>query len=221
MSDETLLVTVTESDVTEEANETPDEDLAPDDDQAEEPDEDEAAEDEEPEARVPSSQTILADRDRKLSSETRRHENALRKIYGPDFEELAVCPLCLSDGWIIPAPPGAFPDEQWEAVKMAAGQETDAKYEAAHHAERCTYCDGWGEVLSGSQNPTHRLVACPDCTGTGWRAKIDAPPPAPTFQIAPPPPNGAATIDWTRPRDQWDRPEGHPHFGMAPNLVGL
>ena len=176
----------------------------------------------EPEPHEPSSQTVLDQRARNLEGETRRHEKALRKIYGDDFETLAVCPLCLSDGYIIPAPPGAMPPEQWEAVQLAAGQLAEENYREADFAETCPTCDGWGKVLSGSKDPTHRTIPCRPCEGKGWKAKLGEPAPLPTFTLpAPPPPNGAASIDWTRPRDQWGRPEGHPHFGMEPSLVGI
>ena len=191
-----------------------------------EPDEDEdeelEPEPEPSEPSEPSSETVLAERHKALASETRRHETRLRTIYGNDFESLAVCPLCLADGWIVPAPPGAMPPEQWEAVQLAAGQAPDANYREADYAETCPTCDGWGQVLSGSKTDTQRLIPCRPCEGKGWKAKLGEQQPAPTFALpVPPPPNGAVSIDWTRPKDNWGRPEGHPHFGMEPSLVGI
>src|SRR5437762_10533063 len=173
----------------------------------------------EPEPHEPSSQTVLDQRARNLEAETRRHEKALRRAYGDDFETLAVCPLCLADGWIIPAPPGAMAPEQWEAVQLAAGQLADENYRAADFAETCTTCDGWGKVLSGSKDPTHRTIPCRPCEGKGWKAKLELAQPAPTF-VLPAPPTAASslTLNWQGAKDNWGRPEGHPHFGMEPAL---
>jgi len=191
-----------------------------------EPDEDEdeelEPEPEPSEPSEPSSETVLAERHKALASETRRHETRLRTIYGNDFESLAVCPLCLADGWIVPAPPGAMPPEQWEAVQLASGQVAERVLLKAKHTIRCEDCDGWGMVDTDARNEHTNEIQCPACEGKGWKAKLGEQHPPPTFALpVPPPPNGAVSIDWTRPKDNWGRPEGHPHFGMEPSLVGI
>jgi hypothetical protein len=176
---------------------------------------------EELEEHVPSSQTVIIERNRKLEAETKRHENVLRKVYGDDFADLAVCPCCLSDGWIIPAPPGAFPPEQWEAVKMACGQEGDVQFKMADYAEPCPQCEGWGKVATGSHVPDLGTPLCRDCNGQGWREKQAPLTAVPQWTPTPPAPaTETLALDWTRPRDAYGRPEGHPRFGIDPQYNG-
>ncbi len=186
--------------------------------------EDETAPGQEPAPRqtVVSTQTLLAERDKKLTQETKRHENALTKIYGDDWSDLAPCPLCLTDGYVIPAPPGAMPPEQWEAIEMAAGQESDTVFLPAEFSERCDKCDGRGEVLTGAQTEHGRLTACRKCNGSGWVDKVLplAAVPQWTPQQPPMPPPENLSLDWTRPRDGFGRPEGHPRFGIDPAVNG-
>lgn len=180
----------------------------------------EEPEEEEPEAHVPASLTVLAERDRKLESETRRHENALRKLYGDDFETLAPCPLCLADGWVAPTPPGVMDPEQWLAIQAASGQLTDAEYRDAPYAVRCETCDGWGEVASGSRTEAGRLIVCRDCSGNGWREQVAQTAGVPMVSAMHPVlSNGSAEDPASVLRDQWNRPAGHRHFGIPPDQL--
>jgi hypothetical protein len=184
-------------------------------DAAEPADEPELEPDAEPEPHVESSQTTLAKRDKALTTETKRHETALRKAYGDDFETLAPCPLCLTDGWVIPAPPGAFPPEQWDAVKIAAGQDAGENFKLAYYAEPCPTCDGWGKVATGSHVTDLGTPICRDCNGQGWREKQAPLAPVASWQppVAPPIVNRLPGED-TGEYDKWGRPAGHERFGI-------
>lgn len=213
----------TEQETPEQEPQEPVSELEPENPDAEpddEPDEPDESPEEPAEPSVPSSQTVLAARDKALEAETRRHENALRKAYGDDFDTLAPCPLCLTDGWVIPAPPGAMPAEQWEAIQQAAGQLSEENFKQAEYAETCDTCDGYGQVLSGSKTEAGRLIVCRTCEGKGWKAKLEAAPSLPTFTL--PPPNTTAsptTYNVNGTPDQWGRPAGHPHYGIEPAYV--
>src|SRR5258706_10745847 len=82
----------------------PDEPEITEDDAAEQPEGEPGEQEPEQRQRVPSSVTVIEKRDKALAAETKRHETALRKAYGDDFETMAPCPLCLTDGWVIAAP---------------------------------------------------------------------------------------------------------------------
>jgi hypothetical protein len=83
-----------------------------------------------------------------FKAEYRRHENALRKIMGEDFEVLEQCNACAGMGY---APP----------VEIQA-----------HHAYRaCDTCNGFGVVRTGARNPEHEVTSCPRCGGLGFLTK--------------------------------------------------
>ena len=84
----------------------------------------------------------------------------------------------------------------------------------------CPLCGGWGELRTGSKRPEFSKLPCSRCNGTGH---VVGPPPAPqavqgapeAAQASPPayvfPPNQGT--------DPWDRPAGHPHFGIHPKDI--
>lgn len=180
-----------------------------------------AEQEEHPAPSGPSSETILAKRNKALDAETKRHETALRKAYGDDFETLSPCPLCLTDGWVIPAPPGAFPPEQWEAVQLAAGMMEGNSYNQAPWTEICPTCDGEGDLLTGAKIERGRLTPCRDCNAMGWREKQVPLAPVATWPITT---TGSGDVVFTPipglAPDDWKRPAGHPRFGQDPATNG-
>jgi len=124
--------------------------------EAEEPDEDEAAEEEEAEPESPpeppaeptqAPEALL----RKFESENARHEKALGKIMGEDFEAFEPCAACGAIGFAIPQPP---PDFKVHALTF-----------------ECQECDGLGQLVSGSKVEAFALLTCPTCQGKGYREK--------------------------------------------------
>lgn len=86
---------------------------------------------------------------------------------------------------------------------------------------KCEPCDGWGQVLSGARNPATRVQPCTNCGGSGFEVKVKVAGEQ-TYQpvygeIVP------AYVDVNgggQGPDAWQRPAGHPHYGIAPSLVG-
>lgn len=137
------------------------------------------------------------------------YEKALAKIDGLAFDQMVECDRCGSMGYhppqvlVLPEP------------KPAPDRET------------CPDCDGLGQVLSGAKNELHYLEQCNRCNGNGWVSKArDAqytPPPngAPgALAMTPgaPDPYGTPSPS-TMPLDAWQRPFGHPHYGVPPAAI--
>jgi hypothetical protein len=192
----------------------PDEELDPDGETDEEP---------EPEPEGESEASIQA-RIKKISDqvdrEDERHVKRYREIFGEEFDSTyKECPLCQLAGWAFPYD-GNMPEEQRQVVALVIGEDGGTDYKEAQFSQTCDACDGLGQVLSGAKTPHGQLVVCRKCTGNGWIEKLPAPislvPPA-----APSPPPGVpfAGPDPSLAPDQWGRQQGHPHYGIDPNLV--
>jgi len=106
-----------------------------------EPDADEPEASHEPQ-RVKSSETQMLEREKKLKSEDTRHENALKKIYGDDFERQAYCPLCIGQGFLEPIPAGEQPDEIWAAITALSGRTPASEYRHPDELVACERCNG-------------------------------------------------------------------------------
>lgn len=192
----------------------PDEELEPDGEQEAEP---------EPEPEPESEASIQAKLKRisdQVDREDNRHEKRYAEILGDDFGMYAPCPLCQLAGYAFTYPPGTMPDEQRAAVALVLGETAGTEYQQAPWAETCLTCAGNGVVLSGAATEHGRLIPCRDCNGSGWREKL-APPPTPIFQAVaqPPAPQPFVGPDPSLPGDKWGRQQGHPHYGIDPNLV--
>lgn len=146
----------------------------PDEEPEPEPDE----EPQEPEAQGPSDAQL-----RDMERENTRHEKALAKITGPDWQLFNPCPHCGGVGF---SP--LDPDE-------LAGLRSDET------TTRCPTCDGWGQLKTESRVPAEMERNCSQCGGTGTIVKL-APvtltPPATTEPppIPPPPTWNPATNQW-------------------------
>jgi hypothetical protein len=184
----------------------------------EDPDELEPEPEPEPE---PVTEARIREIQRKTNAEDERHEKRLREIMGDLFEGYEPCPLCLSSGFLMPFPPGAFDPEQARAVELAMGAGESVPRKKHPTKVRCEACDGWGELDTDSRRPEYARDACLVCNGFGTvdsalqssEGQLVTPAqwtPPPAYEPTPPPPNA----------DGWGRPMGHPHWGVPPSQVG-
>lgn len=170
---------------------------------------------------APSPEQIEA-RQKAWERERDRHFRELEKRDDHRYALSAVCPLCEGHGMIFPELPEPENTARRVAISMALGGDGEPEYETAADREECPDCKGWGEVLTGSKRRENRTGQCFRCNGTGFvtrQAEVSplfTPPPVPVAAqpFGAGPPNGG-------PRDAWDRPMGHPHFGQPPATVGV
>ena len=88
--------------------------------------------------------------------------------------------------------------------------------------ERCPECDGYGETVTGSRSPHALTAPCGKCSGNGWiiRARdagLPVLPPSNTSTVSAVANGSSQQV----PADAWDRPYGHPHYGIPPSMVGV
>lgn len=170
----------------------------------------------------PSSATVTSDLDKRLTAESKRHTTALEKAYGQLWPDRFPCPLCETEGFLTPWPEGSMPDDQAEAVAALAGTLTGPELKADPRSIRCEACDGWGDVSTGARREVNATAPCPACSGKGYQNEADrvsatfANGQPPTLAYVPPP-----AFPVTGELDQWNRPAGHPHFGIDPVYVGV
>ena len=193
---------------------------------------------------TPASDAEMAKRDKAMNSEDKRHENAVAKLYGPDWSLMTDCPLCLNHGYVPTQPDPDFDPMQRLAVLTSMGE--GAPVELAFHPDfyRCELCDGWGELSTHSRRDVMNHEQCPDCGGRGSRSKAQDHalagvqlPYTPPAVVLPPlgsaPTNGApptATITQGghtftglpgAAPDQLGRMAGHPLWGFPAESGGI
>ncbi len=163
-----------------------------------------------------------------LDREADRHEKAVQKIMGEDFDQLARCALCAMSpaGYVFPFE--ALPPEAQDAIREGVNQYVSGggidleRFQFAADMRECEVCQGEGLVRSGSKHEAHLLEVCNPCTGNGWKrveavlAPVATLPPAP---VAPAAPNDAPYRDaqgqpcWVQP-DTAGRLYGDPNYGL-------
>lgn len=205
-------------------------DAEPDTEPDAEPDPEEETEPEaEPETQAqpdelpPDDVQRMVARDKALERENKRHEKTLGNLYGEEWDNLSLCPLCMGEGFTLPHAPGDLPEEVLQAMDALSGRYAPPEYVEDTDYERCDHCQGHGRTITGSQNPEHVTKLCDKCQGNGFVRKqatngnvaqfpvptLDAPAP-----VGPPPTYGSP-----EPDDQWGRPAGHAHYGLDPRYV--
>lgn len=118
-------------------------------------------------ARQPSDGPSEADL-KALEKEHRRHESAMRKLMGDDFDAFQPCEGCGGAGF-VPLGTVALPVTQADPA-----------------CEVCNGCLGLGFRSTGSFMPGQETISCSDCVGKGYRAKLE-PVPTPTAIPGAPP----------------------------------
>lgn len=96
---------------------------------------------------------------RALESEDRRHLKVLVKHLGEDMAEHA-CEACAGFGYV----------PVWLREVEALQPHDDFR--------ACDTCKGWGQVLTGSKRAGNEARDCPDCGGSGFKAKVTGVAPA-------------------------------------------
>jgi hypothetical protein len=170
---------------------------------------------------APSSQKAVADAGKKLEAEAARHDKRVREIMGDDFEITRPCPACFTPGFVFDPEVAPMPEETREAILAFLGDDGGPKFKAHPDLEMCSYCDGYGELTTGSRNPGALTEICPRCSRQGYVAKNSAPSPngQPPAWVPPPPPAPAydtANVN----KDEWGRPIGSEHYGQDPRYNG-
>ena len=195
--------------------------------EAEFPEEEEQEAAEEAEAPEPDPEPepqALSERDvekvtRQLANESARHGKRVQEIMGADFDLLAPCPLCVTDGYCYKPEAGfVFEPLHRAAIAAAMGEDSGPAYKSDPGTQACDACDGWGDVLTGSKREAAKVKGCDACGGTGWKPKLSAvQQPAHLAAVAPPYPGYGIPylpIEGGSP-DYLNRPAGHPHYNMT------
>lgn len=145
---------------------SPDEIRAADDEAAQ----NEAEPEPEPVPELPSDKQMEAI-GKKLDAEADRHKKRVAEIVGDQMADLAPCPLCVIDGFVMSEAPPEFDPMQRLAVLTAMGDAAPPKLKQHPNLFECELCDGQGDLLTGSKRTTAQLAECPDCGGKGYRDK--------------------------------------------------
>lgn len=99
----------------------------------------------EPQDRAPTAAEL-----KRFETENTRHEKALAKIIGRDWEHFEACSSCGGVGF---APSGAS---------------AEAELVEASGVVECGACNGWGRLVYPTRVEGQRLQVCIACAGNGW-----------------------------------------------------
>lgn len=159
---------------------------------------------------------------KKLERAAKSYRTAAEKALAAGRLPFEPCPCCQQPNLVLPFNPNDADDQMRKAaVEMYFGAGAP-DYKASTDVETCTACDGWGDVLSGSRHPTHLTKACTKCGGMGYQNKETV---ISQYVLAPPEPYPGSSLTYTPVPmgmpDAWQRPAGHPHWGLDPASVGL
>lgn len=211
---------VAEREAAEAEQENPE--VEPDEAEAEEAAEVEREQEAEPEPEPePSSLATVQAQEKALDQESKRHEKALAKALGEHWGEFALCPLCQVDGYAMPYGPGEVSPEQRMAVLTVLGEGPGQGLKPHPDLEMCSYCDGWGRLLTGSKNEGALTEICPRCSNQGYVLKNQPPPqqngaPPPAWTPPAPEPFNPSMVNF----DKWGRDPSNPNYGIDPATNG-
>lgn len=151
-----------------------------------------------------------------------RHFRELQKRDDRRYDESDVCPLCEGHGLYFPQLPEPVNSARRQAITEALGGSAEPEYPLDPNAEPCAVCDATGKLRTGSRAPGQETHVCAACSGQGWKQRLvvptaNVPQPSPTLTVM----TGGAVSNGQQVLDPWQRPLGHPHFGVAPAEVGI
>lgn len=118
--------------------------------------------------REPASDALMEQIGKQLDKEGDRHAKAVARIMGDSMGDLVTCPLCITPGYVTVVPPPDFDPYQRQAVLAAMGDDADPELRPHPNRRRCSTCDGWGDLTTGSRKNTTAVDGCPTCMGNGW-----------------------------------------------------
>ena len=175
----------------------------------------------EPDAPSPSSETTVAELDKRATALSRRGVNYKQSVieYLQETEQpLVQCGFCLADlPGFFPSPHvQPFTPDQLAFARAVLGMPDEPPYVQGNDAHMCSDCNGWGTVLTGAKRNDQKTRKCFTCGGLGWEGRGSG-----DIQAG----NGAANLTIVTPEqappdvadhDPWGRPAGHPGFNQLP-----
>jgi hypothetical protein len=111
---------------------------------------------------APDPQPSIEAQLKAFEKENVRHETALKKLMGDDFEAFEPCPACATVGFRPTVEIQYDPD-----------------------LEQCSFCKGHGILLTHAVREDRLVRECNDCQGNGYRTRT-TPPPQPQAVYTPP-----------------------------------
>jgi len=151
-----------------------------------------------------------------------RHMRELEKRWPERYKESEACILCQGHGLYYATLPEPFHTQRRQFIMSALGENVPPAYRDHPTEELCEQCAGWGKLATGSHVVGQDLLNCPACAGTGHKAKQQPMPQVVQFQPSAPPPHvPPPAFQSQQGLDAWQRPPGHPHYGIPPSAVGV
>lgn len=160
---------------------------------------------------------------KKIDQARKANATRLSNILEESALDYFPCPLCgdWTPGFVSTETPQRLDEERLAMLRMLVGSDPSTELEPAQGVIECPSCKGHGLLAFPSKVPGIAQQTCSRCQGTGWILDPDAKPEGGTVHPLPlAPQQPAAAPAAAMPNDGWERPWGHPHYGMPPASVG-
>lgn len=165
----------------------------------------------------PSSLAVIQGMEKALEAEAKRHEKAVAKALGEHFGDFVECPLCQVAGYAMMYQPGEIGPDQRDEILTVMGETSGRRLKKHPDLETCDFCDGEGELETGSKRPDNLTEVCPKCAASGYVHKSTPHGNVAQFPSREPYPWENETQPVVAPNvDRWGRPSNHPDFGLDP-----
>ena len=160
---------------------------------------------------------------KKIDGARKANATRLSNILAESALDYFPCPLCgdWTPGFVSTETPQRLDEERLAMLRVLVGSDPSTELEPAQGVIECPSCKGHGLLAFPSKVAGIAQQTCSRCQGTGWVLDPDAQQQVGNVVQLPqppaaPPPAAAPAM----PPDSWDRPWGHPHYGMPPASVG-